>query len=92
MVGPFKLYCDAVGKMLLGMWRMPGMKDIIIYTYYNIMIVVMLIIIQTFMYAFIVGHSISCTVSVRTSIVMMIRSWVKCCNAKATHFTSCFEL
>ena len=31
MAGSYKLYCNVVGtlgKMLLGMWRMPGMKDI----------------------------------------------------------------
>ena len=31
------------------------------------MTVVMLIIVQIFMYIFVVGHSISCTVSARTS-------------------------
>ena len=29
MGGPSKLYCDVVGIMLLGIWRMPGMKDIL---------------------------------------------------------------
>ena len=51
MVEPTKLYCNVMGILLLGMWRMQKKYK----GKYKLLIVVILI--QTFMYTFIVGHS-----------------------------------